>query len=229
MHLLLVAFVVALVSAHESRIVADGNLKLTVGFLVEPAITLNMNGVDLTVRGGAPNFTTPVTGMEAEVIVTVTHVGSGVSRLFVISGVFGTPGKYKTQFFPTQNGTYSFHFVGSGSVTGFPFDETFVCGVPGVNATGSFGCMLHINDYYFPTPLPDITVVAAQATNALSVANNALAQANYALANATYALQVAQEALAAANAQSNPGSGNGLFSLEVLFLALTAYLYMRFF
>lgn len=44
-----------------------------------------MNGVDLRVTAGAPNFTTPVTGLQNTVNVTVTHVTSGkVMRVLLL-------------------------------------------------------------------------------------------------------------------------------------------------
>ena len=69
---------------------------------------------------------TGVTGLEQTLLVEVTHVPSGATRIMSLHA-FDEPGKYKADFIPTASGQYVFHF--SGTVEGKQIDERFESGV----------------------------------------------------------------------------------------------------
>lgn len=104
--------------AHESRDV--GEYTFTVGFLDEPVYAGQKSGLDLRIRRGDE----PVEGAEATLQAQVTF--GDQSRDLEISQVFGQPGAYRSVFFPTAAGPYSFHIT--GDLEGNPVDETFTSG-----------------------------------------------------------------------------------------------------
>ncbi len=69
---------------------------------------------------------TGVTGLEQTILVEVTHVPSGATRIMSLHA-FDEPGKYKADFIPTASGQYVFHF--SGTIEGKQIDERFESGV----------------------------------------------------------------------------------------------------
>ena len=106
------------VLAHESREV--GEYTFTVGFLDEPVYAGQKSGLDLRIRHGDE----PVEGAEATLQAQV--IFGDQSRDLEISPVFGQPGAYRSVFFPTAAGPYSFHIT--GDVEGTAVDETFTSG-----------------------------------------------------------------------------------------------------
>jgi hypothetical protein len=121
-------------SAHERRDVADGQYRLVVGFLDEPAFSGQQNGLDLRVAKldpaatpaaeGEDPPTTPVEGLESTLQAEVFYADQAMP--LVISAAFGAPGSYESVFFPTQPGDYSFHVF--GTIDGVAIDETFTSG-----------------------------------------------------------------------------------------------------
>src|SRR5438093_4675484 len=121
--------------AHEHR--AVGNYGFVVGFLNEPAIAFQPNGLSLEVKffpNGVPAegdeaaeaVGQPVEGLEqtlkAEVI-----VGGGAKKMdLALEPSFGQPGSYEAHFIPTLAGDYSFHI--SGKLDAQNVDETFDSG-----------------------------------------------------------------------------------------------------
>lgn len=105
-------------SAHESREVGD--YTFTVGFLDEPVYSGEKSGLDLRVSQGDQ----PVEGLEETLEAEVTF--DGRSRDLEISPVFGEAGAYRSVFFPTAAGPYTFHIT--GEVEGQPVDESFTSG-----------------------------------------------------------------------------------------------------
>src|SRR5690606_30123233 len=92
------------VAAHEHREV--GEYTFTVGFLGEPAIIEQPNGLDLRVERGHGDAAEPVEGLantlEAEIIY-------GEERLpLEIRARFGMPGAYTADVIPTAIGAYTF-------------------------------------------------------------------------------------------------------------------------
>lgn len=106
------------VLGHESRDV--GGLTLVVGFLDEPVYSGQKSGLDLRIsRGDAP-----VEGLEETLEATVTF--GDATRDLTVSPVFGQPGAYRSVFFPTAAGPYTFRIF--GEIEGEAIDESFTSG-----------------------------------------------------------------------------------------------------
>jgi hypothetical protein len=106
------------VLGHESREVGD--LTFVVGFLEEPVFSGQKSGLDLRVSRGE----IPLEGLEESLQAEVTF--DGQSRELEISPAFGEPGAYRSVFFPTAAGPYTFHIF--GEVQGVAIDEEFTSG-----------------------------------------------------------------------------------------------------
>lgn len=106
--------------AHEKRTV--GKYTFVVGFMGEPAIQGQPNGLDLTITdaNGAP-----VMGAEKTLKVGIAFGGSATKDL-PLRARFGLNGKYTADVIPTKPGTYSFVFT--GTLNGDPVNETFESG-----------------------------------------------------------------------------------------------------
>ena len=107
--------------AHERRQV--GPYTLVVGFLEEPALAGQLNGVDLRITrtdGGEP-----VLGAENTLKVAIAF-GGGQPREFPLRARFGQPGAYTADLIPTRPGSYLFTF--SGTVEGTPVNQRFESG-----------------------------------------------------------------------------------------------------
>lgn len=109
---------VGAVSAHEAREV--GEYTFAVGFLDEPVYTGQKSGLDLRVSRGEE----PVEGLAETLRAEVTF--DGETRSLEISPDFGEPGAYRSVFFPTAAGPYTFHIF--GEVDGTTVDENFTSG-----------------------------------------------------------------------------------------------------
>ena len=109
---------VGAVSAHEVRDV--GEVTFVVGFLDEPVFSGDKSGLDLRVSRGEA----PVEGLEETL--TAEVIFGDETRDLEISAVFGEPGAYRSVFFPTAAGSYTFHI--SGEVDGVAIDELFTSG-----------------------------------------------------------------------------------------------------
>jgi hypothetical protein len=129
---------IGVASAHEQRDVGD--YTFTVGFLEEPVFTGQKSGLDLRVARGEE----PVEGLEETLRAEVSF--SGQSRELEISPVFGQPGAYRSVFFPTAAGPYSFHVT--GEIEGTPIDETFSSG------PDTFGEVEDVAGGQFPVQYP---------------------------------------------------------------------------
>jgi hypothetical protein len=119
--LLTIGFTLA-ASAHEHREVADGKYEITIGFLDEPALVNQKNGLDLrvfTVEGEEP-----VEGL-AETLTAEVIYGDQSMEL-ELEPVFNQPGHYRAIFFPTAPGSYTFHIT--GEIEGNEIDEEFTSG-----------------------------------------------------------------------------------------------------
>jgi hypothetical protein len=106
------------VHAHESRDVGD--YTFTVGFLDEPVFAGQKSGLDLRIARGDE----PVEDAEASLEAEVTF--GQQTRDLPISAVFGQAGAYRSVFFPTAAGPYSFRVF--GELDGQAIDETFTSG-----------------------------------------------------------------------------------------------------
>jgi hypothetical protein len=172
--LALAAFVVlslgpGLALAHENR--DQGEYRFTVGFMSEPAYEGIKNGVDLRVRHvqmqGTEEVLEPVEGLEESLQVEVTHVDSGVSRVFPVRAVFGSPGRYTADLIPTAPGVYQFRFF--GSVEGMDVDETFVS----YGGGGGFNDVHSATELQFPEPVPQARELEGAVRGAQSAAQEA--------------------------------------------------------
>jgi hypothetical protein len=104
--------------AHEVREVGD--YTFVVGFADEPVYSGQKSGLDLRVSRGEE----PVEGLEETLTAEVTFGDD--TRALDISAAFGEPGAYRSVFFPTAAGPYTFHI--SGEIEGTPIDEAFTSG-----------------------------------------------------------------------------------------------------
>jgi len=105
-------------AAHEERVVGD--YTLAVGFLDEPVYSGQRSGLDLRVSIGEE----PVEGLEETLTATVSF--GDQTRDLPISPRFGDPGAYRSVFFPTAAGPYTFRI--SGEIEGQAVDEAFTSG-----------------------------------------------------------------------------------------------------
>ena len=151
------------VFAHEQRDV--GKYHFEVGFLVEPAIEGQMNGIDLRVTDATTNQ--PVTGLEKTLKVEVIYVQTKAARTFSIQPVDpdSDPGHYDNGFIPTAPGQYSFRVF--GTIGGTPVNETFTSG------PDTFSDVNSAADLEFPQQVPQAREVAAAVTGAQNSAQQA--------------------------------------------------------
>ena len=143
----LTALTATAVLAHEQREVGD--LTFSVGMLEEPVFVGQKSGLDLRVTRGEE----PVEGLEETLQATVT--AGGETRELEISPVFGEPGAYRSVFFPTVAGPYSFEIT--GEVDGTAVDETFTAGPE------TFGEVEELAGGQFPVQLPATADLARDA------------------------------------------------------------------
>ncbi|HLG72056.1 MAG TPA: hypothetical protein VK009_16680 [Chloroflexota bacterium] len=146
-------------SAHEQRDV--GPYHFAVGFLNEPSIVDQMNGIDLTVTTAADKK--PVDGLDKTLKAEVIVGGNARSMPISLQARFGMPGKYAGYFIPTMAGSYIFHF--SGTIDGQPIDQRFESG------PGRFDDVQPLAPLQFPRKLDDPAAVQAQLADAQAAAN----------------------------------------------------------
>jgi len=172
--------------AHERRMV--GEYELVVGFLVEPAIEGEKNGVDLRVRipaeeeGGDP---APVDGVHETLAVEITHVPTGVTRDAELRGIFGDPGHYASDLILTAPGQYQFHFT--GSIGDLEVDEVFISGE-------TFSDVHPATEFQFPESVP----AAREMESAIRGAQDAANEAADAISAAEESAATAEQAAASA-------------------------------
>lgn len=123
-------------SAHEHREV--GEYSLEVGFIEEPALVNQPNGLFLsvTMHGGEESDATaeageedgeegpPVEGLEETLDAEISY-GSETMPL-ELRPIFDQPGVYTADVFPTAPGAYTFRIF--GSIEGTEIDESFTSG-----------------------------------------------------------------------------------------------------
>jgi len=149
------------VFAHERRDV--GKYQFVVGFIVEPAVEGQKNGVDLRVTNKETGK--PVEGIEKTLQVEITHLPSKTAKVFKLRTVFRDPGHYTNDFILTAPGDYQFRFF--GDVEGTPINETFVSG------PGRFHEVESAAELQFPEKLPEVREVAGAVRGAQNTAQQA--------------------------------------------------------
>lgn len=145
--------------AHERRTV--GKYTFVVGFLNEPSIQGQPNGLDLTITDAQGN---PVEGAEKTLKVAIAYGGSAPKDL-PLRARFGMKGKYTADVIPTRAGTYTFIF--SGTVNGDPVNERFESG------PGRFNDVAAPTSLQYPETVPAAADVAQQAQAATAAAQAA--------------------------------------------------------
>jgi hypothetical protein len=150
-------------SAHERRDVGGGKYQVVVGWIVEPAILGEPNGVDFRVTLKEGNK--PVEGLQEKVKVAVQH-GGGPAKEMPLRARFGQPGAYTADLIPTRAGDYVFTFT--GDLEGAAVNEKFESG------PGRFNPVEDAAKLQFPEAVPyagelsrqlrDAEARAAQAT-----------------------------------------------------------------
>jgi hypothetical protein len=148
-------------SAHEGRHV--GEYHFVVGFLHEPAIVEEPNGLDLRVTKGHHGAEEPVEGL-AETLQAEVIFGGQVMSL-KLSPVWGEPGAYKAEFIPTAEGAYTFRIF--GTIEGTPIDERFTSGPE------TFSEVFSRSDLSFPKRVAPVSFVQETASDALDTAAQA--------------------------------------------------------
>jgi hypothetical protein len=156
-------------SAHETRTVA-GKYKFVVGFLNEPALSDQSNGIDLTVTD--VNTGDPVLGVEKSLKAQIIY--GGETEDVTLSPRFNLPGKYTAYVIPTKTGTWKFHFT--GKVNNDSIDETFTSG------PGRFNDVEAASAFQFPAKTPGMVELNAQVNSAQSTATSAQSAARAGIA-----------------------------------------------
>jgi hypothetical protein len=128
-------------SAHERRDV--GKLQFVVGFMHEPAILGEPNGIDLRITNR--DTKEPVDGLEKLLKATV-QFGGGQPRDFPLRARFGQKGAYTADLIPTRPGSYIFTFT--GSFEGQTINERFESG------PGRFNDVEDAGKLQFPESVP---------------------------------------------------------------------------
>lgn len=102
--------------------VTVGNYATVVGWLDEPAIQGQMNGLDITVL--TTPAAQPVTGLENTLKADVQY--GSVKETLSLTPQDGKPGHYTAPIAPSQAGGYKVRLY--GTVDGTPFDHTYDLG-----------------------------------------------------------------------------------------------------
>jgi hypothetical protein len=131
--LLVAAFAIAAIalaqpivtSAHETREVGT-DYTFVVGFINEPAIQGDTNGIWLEVTSGEEPVLALADTLQAQVIF------GEETRDLTLTPAFGEEGVYEAVFIPTQPGDYTFRFT--GQVDGVDVDETFTSSPEGFDS-----------------------------------------------------------------------------------------------
>ena len=139
--------------AHERRQV--GPYTFVVGFLGEPALQGEPNGIDLRISrtdGG-----TPVEGADKTLKAAIAF-GGGQPKEFPLRARFGMPGAYTADLIPTKAGSYIFTF--SGTIDGNAVNEKFESG------PGRFDDVKAADQIQFPEAVPAASQLAGQVQDA---------------------------------------------------------------
>jgi hypothetical protein len=130
-HVAMVTFVVFLATgmlsqsalAHEQRSV--GKVRMTVGWVDEPAYTGFRNAVQLFLKDASGKPILDIgDGLKVEVIFgTQKTAAVSLDPSFDPDTGLGTPGEYDASIIPTRPANYTFHFV--GTVRGQRIDQSF--------------------------------------------------------------------------------------------------------
>jgi hypothetical protein len=144
-------------AAHEERDVGDYTFE--VGFLNEPVYSGEESGLELFVTQGDE----AVEGLEESLQAQVTY--GEQTRDLEISPIFDQPGGYRSVFFPTAAGQYSFRI--RGEIEGQAVDETFTSG------PDTFADVQDVSSGQFPVQYPATADVVRDAEAGAGAATTA--------------------------------------------------------
>ncbi len=116
----LLAAVVSLALAHQTKQVGGGKYKVIVGLVREPAFTDERNGLDLIIRDAQNN---PVENLAKSLQAEITTPDGKSKRSLTVRPQWGKPGFYTDDFILTQPGVYKIRIW--GKIVDVDFDETF--------------------------------------------------------------------------------------------------------
>ncbi len=135
-------------SAHGSTKV--GNYQVEIGFLNEPALQDEPNGLDLRVTNTVTNK--PVTGLENRLQAELIFGAS--KKTLKIEPVEGEDGAYTAFFVPTRLGDYTWHIF--GKIENTPVDITMT------SSPTTFASVEPQANYSFPSREPSVDELRAE-------------------------------------------------------------------
>lgn len=153
--------------AHERRTV--GKYNFVMGFIGEPAILGQPNGIDLRITDASTSE--PVTGAEKTLKASIAF-GGGQAKEFALRARFGQSGGYTTDLIPMRSGTYLFNFT--GDINGQAVNEKFESG------PGRFNDVQAATDLQFPEVVQSPAELQRSLTEANTRATAAVAAAGQA-------------------------------------------------
>jgi hypothetical protein len=121
------------VEAHETRAIGDGQYQIVVGFMNEPVFAGDKSGLEFWVTevstatpaaGQQEGDGTPVEDLDETLQAEVLFEDQTLA--LPLSPLFGEPGGYRSVFFPTAPGDYTFRIY--GTIDGTEIDESFTSG-----------------------------------------------------------------------------------------------------
>ena len=107
--------------AHNNKMVANEQYRMSVGLIAEPIYTNERNGLDLAIRRAGEKETVP--GLEAGLKAEIISPDGQSRREMTVRPRYGHPGRYTFDVVLTQPGSYSIRVW--GTIDGAAFDETF--------------------------------------------------------------------------------------------------------
>jgi hypothetical protein len=141
-------------AAHETRVV--GPYTFIVGWVNEPAVAGQSNGLDLTVTETAG--ANAVEGLEKTLKAEVITGGGAKTRGLDLVPDGDRPGHYTSGFVPTRVGDYTFHISGTAGTT--KIDEKFESG------PNRFDPVTDVVTLEFPDQVPSTADLAQQLADA---------------------------------------------------------------
>lgn len=131
-------------AAHERRMV--GPYQFMVGWLNEPAFQGQSNAATIRVTDTRVNPAKALEGLEKTVTIQVFSGGLTTPFAGTVRTVFGQPGLYAVDIFPTASGGYKYKV--SGKVESLDVNETFESGPT------TFGDILAVSSLEYPESVP---------------------------------------------------------------------------
>lgn len=131
-------------AAHERRMV--GPYQFVVGWLNEPAFQGQSNAATIRVTDTRVNPAKALEGLEKTVTIQVFSGGLTTPFAGTVRTVFGQPGLYAVDIFPTASGGYKYKV--SGKVESLDVNETFESGPT------TFGDILAVSSLQYPESVP---------------------------------------------------------------------------